>query len=178
MINLLPEKQKFEVLREYHWRVAVVALWMVVVLLVVAIILLIPSIVLSQYQLDLSNNKIATPEKTATQSVSEVRQKIVYTKQLAGVLVKKESARTPSTIISMIVSYKTPALKMTGITIAPDMKTITIDGTSGDRAALVNFKANLKDDPMVESVDLPVSTLAQNIDIPFMIKVVLKPDTQ
>ena len=58
------------------------------------------------------------------------------------------------------------------------VREISISGTAASRQALADFRNRLREEDGVESVDLPISNLAKDRDIPFELTVTfVKPKT-
>jgi Tfp pilus assembly protein PilN len=60
-------------------------------------------------------------------------------------------------------------VRVTGVAYARSGSTLTIAGLAGNRTALVTFSRSLESHERFSSVQLPISDLAKNTDLPFRI---------
>ena len=191
MINLLPETEKSLIQKEYHLRL--IGLWLVFafVATLVCLVLLTPSYILSYYQ-NTAELRAAATAAGNTQGPNALAV-LTSTNALVSVLAPATAAGTttsPSDIIDLIVgdrgantissfSYSENAGGASGgssAATAPTVTapTITIQGIAKDRDSLLSMNQALQGESVFASVNLPISDLALDTNIPFSMTITVK----
>lgn len=175
MINLLPQNEKILIQKEYRLRL--LAVWLIFIFIgtLICLVLLTPSFVLSLYELDVQNQFTT---KEPNQPVGANPQAVLATADslLAALTPASSSVPTmPSAIIDLINGDRN------GNTItsflfsqnASNTPVVTIQGTAQSRDSLLAMSRALQQESAVAAVDLPVSDLAMDSNIPFSIEVTI-----
>ena len=175
MINLIPATAKASLIKEYWMRAATVwfFLWSVAVLL--GMFILIPSYVLTHSQ-------VTAYQDSADSATEKIANYETVSKELsrAGVwakMVKDNFALTStSQYIALFRSLERDGIAISNISISrgdSGVEPIIVAGTADNRQALAAFRDNLVAHEVIESVDLPLSNLAKDKDIPFEVTVTI-----
>jgi hypothetical protein len=172
MINLLPPTAYKKIVLEYWVRVITIGLLFIGTALIFAIVALVPAYFLIDVQIkSIETNVSQSSEKVATYDVSASELEIAT----ANAQLLTNVTVTPFT------EYQNTIERLTGnsITVSAlrfnrsDKKpaTITIDGVATNRQTLATFRDALDAEVEFIKVDLPISNLIKDKDIPFSIQV-------
>jgi len=179
-LNLLPANRISVLIQDYFFRVGIVALVLSTVLVASAALLLVPTYSFSTTTLHTKEAYLSTIKSTQTSS-NELALP-VRVKQLSAaisVLTAVSSESSSSVTIRHVLAVSRPGAVLSGIAYDKDPKkkpgTVTITGMATTRDSLLNYQLALQNASFAQSVDLPVSSYAKDVDIPFTITVTLKP---
>ncbi len=174
MINLLPEKEKALIYREYKLRVIAVILGTIFCVCIIAIILLSPSYILSLYRMKAAETAAQIPEKKTDNQQAALMATVEKGKSALVVLKPENPGKLPTEAITYIVKNKTPEISITSIQYSyqkPDTFLIQIIGKAKTRQSLIEFKAALEKEQGIEQIVLPVSSLAKDSNINFVLDI-------
>lgn len=177
MINLIPPKAKKSLAIEYWMRV--VSVWMILwaITLVAAICILLPAYVLISSQVEV----YATSAAEASQKVASyenVSVALVRASQEARAVMDESEVVRFSEYVSLFRSLEGDTVQISEIDLERAVNGFAparLSGVAVDRQALASFRDRLQAQDVVESVELPISNLAQDKDIPFSLLVEIKP---
>lgn len=187
--TLLPEKEMRTLKREYRTRLVIFLSFFVSIAILIGIVSLAPAYIFSHTEEAEVIRSIEALERDRQDRGADI---VMQDLKETGDVVKKLKGYNDSVIFSQIVSQVislkpvsikinsfnmpsvVPAKKTSGssATTTPTLEVI-IQGKSPTREDLVAFRDNLEADPLVTSVDLPVSNLAKSRDISFSLKILL-----
>lgn len=169
MFNLLTKEAKMVIRHEYRLRLAVVALWCLFATLLIASVLLVPSLVLSaqkekaaQSRFDsLSKHVEAGEAAHFSDTLREARETLELLPRANRPLFEllSELAALGGSRVSL------ESFSITGA--GEGKRRLDISGTAANRAALIAFKENLEKSGHFETVVLPPSNLAKDINLEF-----------
>jgi len=177
MFNLLPEKEKTNILREYKLRRLVVVAIFLFALGFISSIFLFPSFLLSsvkvsELEAEVGNihSSVIFQETTRLEELMEdARKKLNAIKPRSDVL--------PSELIGKITESRGGNIRITGIQYkvlsGKNPETISVSGVARNRDSLLKFVKALEAEEMFDSVDLPVSNFAQDRDAVFALKITI-----
>ena len=174
MLNLLPREEKKHLEREFWGRLSIVILGGVMVTFIIGLTLLLPSLFLSKIR---EQALIEQSSKLGDVSTKEKRSALIgllqETRGKIDILYEKEEKTSLRTIFDTILSHRNRGITITGIysTKGNDAVSLTLEGIALRRDSLITFSESLKDDSFFTDIQLPVSNLAEDRDIPFTIKV-------
>ncbi len=180
MINLLSPKARKTLTREYWLRVLTVWGFLLSGLCIVLSLLLIPTYVLVHSQLvslteeDKKNDEIEIKYKAA-------ESKILEANSLIETLSKSISYVSMSTILNALNDARTPATQFKAISFERTIgvvDSVQLQGEARTRADLILLKSTLERSPFFENVTVPISDLARDVDLPFVITISLKSITK
>lgn len=168
MTNLLPQKQKKEIKREYLLRLISTSLVVLGIIIFIASALLIPSYFLTylrsgsgEIQIDVIEKAISLQdENDASKILSETRQKLS--------IISTEDESVVVDIIYSILNEKNKTILINSFLFRDDV--MSIRGVAESRDDLVDFSKKLERVTMFNNVDLPISDLASSKDIEFSLK--------
>jgi len=173
MFKLLTEEEKQKVAHEYAARRIIIVLYALILVLVVGIIGLLPSYVLSTArQNEVSEHTKITGNSLLKGDESELKAWLAQINKKLDVLSPKLDTYEPSIFIERILDQKINGIRINGIswTRSEDGLEFSVEGVAVDRQILVAFKDRINDSEDFSSVVLPISDLAQDVDIDFQIK--------
>ncbi len=172
MLTLLPPKEKKEIKKEYHTRLAVVSLAFLCALGIIAIVSLLPSYFYEKGNVSQVSKKANAPALSASSSEA-----ISKSHDLKAVLSYIDSHTSTSSLsavdaISRVLDKKTSAIAIDDIQWSG--KAMGVIGTSKTREDLISFWNSFKTDPYFKSADLPISDIAKSTDDNFTLQLELK----
>ncbi len=104
----------------------------------------------------------------------EVFQEVDDVNQLSEKIIKiKESFVPPQKLINIMASSKTPGISVSRYYVNLEQGIAEVDGKSSDRESLINFKRTLEEKDEFPVVELPATTLINEVDLDFAIKMKL-----
>lgn len=189
MLNLLPNNQKQEIIKEYKLRRFAVVILLLSALGIVCLLLVIPSYVLSNIKESEVSSQIDSLSKNlAAQNTSALESQVAVAEKKLVLLNQKETVTTASSFIKEVVNTREKAVSISALRytnlngeVAASSKktaqpvvgsfTLEVGGVAGDREQLVDFANRLRTISGVDSVDLPLSSLAQDQNIIFTLTI-------
>jgi hypothetical protein len=175
MINLVPKKAKKRVVVEYWSRVAIVwgATWSLGLL--VCVVALLPTFVLINIQ-------VTEQEFSANQAVERIdgfqqaSQQLIQASQQAKLILDESSVPVFSDYLTLVEGLQGSSIELTNIGIGRAEDGISLGqsqlrGVAVDRRSLADFRNRLLVQESIETVELPISNLALDREIPFDITV-------
>lgn len=174
MINLIPPNAQKQVRNEYWVRVVSVWLLLLGTSFIIVVILFAPVYVLIQSQLDSYWDEY-TRANGETQSFKDAESEIKKANELATLLSKSKNIVTFSGTIESLekLTKDEVIIESYSLTRKGDViDSIIVVGQADSRLALTQFKDSIENEPMFESVTLPLSNLAKDKDIPFSITII------
>ncbi len=175
MINLIPKNAKKKLHVEYWSRV--VTVWFITwsVILFASAVVLFPPYVLISSQVDAYRGSVDDlKEKIEDRNKDE--SKMVRASQQATLAINEFSKPLISDYITLVEDLQGNNIELSMINLSHSNKgiePINLQGIAADRRTLASFKDRLLADDKVSAVDLPISNLAQDVDIPFSITVTI-----
>lgn len=179
-MNLLPKEQKDDLKKGFKMRFAIVVSFLVSISFLIGIILLFPAYFLTpgrsfsapdQTLSDLTNNP-------ADQEILNLPEEIKSKLALVQTDLNQVSA---TAVISQIADLINRGVLLSSISFYRNQSyqgkkgtLITLSGTASSRDSLVSFSAALENSGSFSSVDMPVSNLTKDKNIPFNITVFIK----
>jgi len=176
-INLLTQEEKKHVRKLYKVRRLQSSVWFLVVLILVSVIMLTPIYLLGENieltvlekknQLLAENSQI-DPDK-AEEAIQNVNKKAISLQSVS------EYTKAYK-LLSDITENKLPGISITGMSFVSgeEQELVSLVGKAPSREILLSFRRDLEQKDYSETVDLPISNFAQNVDIDFSIKITLK----
>ncbi len=174
MSNLIPPQGHTTVAREYIMRI-----FSVYGLLLASVLLALTTLVVPTYALVNTQLNINALQDPAGNGVNTVFRDAETTIQQANALLAQLAAPSKSIHASQILqevqksAHKEIVLKNFQIqqTEEKDARriTVSVQGIAGSRSALARLKENLETSPLFEHAEVPISDLARDTDLPFVI---------
>lgn len=175
MANLLPAKERKQFQREYFFRVAVVVLVFLLFSGMLSVVLLLPSYFISKTKEDSIERQSALIQKAIALRENDVSlASLVHTKQKLDALRSAQGQVLQSDVIRTVVSAVDASIAVGAFyyTSRPNEEgELRITGRAVSRTSLIAFADRLKKESLFSSVDLPVSSLAQDSNIVFSITI-------
>lgn len=173
MFTLLPEEYKRKIVKDYRGRLLQLGLILFIGAVCVGIALLVPS-----YALVNSKEEELTAEKTmheveiAAKNSTNLVEALSSIKTDLAVLQKEDMV--PTQIIELILAQKTGGIKIDSlhyILVSDKAGSLNVSGTALLRKELTAFAKALEGVPGIIYVDLPISNLAKDSNLPFSIQI-------
>lgn len=174
MINLLPQKEKTLIIKEYHLRRLALYLAMALALVVVAGVLLLPSYVLSLYKKNAAESSYIRPPVTNPEESKELLSRVNKGKAALLALEPEQPSKMPIELVTMITSLKTDENRINSIKYTfkpPQSFEVMVTGVAKNRQSLISFKNALEAVPGLDEVELPVSNFAKDSNIKFSLTI-------
>lgn len=175
MINLIPNSAKKSIQKEY-W-VRVVSVWMILlsIALVFSAIVTLPSYVLISSQ-------VLVYEQSAAEAVQKVEdyklvsKKLIQSTQQAKFALDENTLDSFAGYIFLFEDLEGVGISINEIEIAREessVKPIIVSGIADNRQELASFRDRILEVENVSAVDLPISNLAKDREIPFSLTVTI-----
>lgn len=175
MFTLLPEEYRRKIVRRYRQRATIVALIYLSIAFAILFFVLLPSLIILKSEEIRLNLSIKSYEQSINtkkdESISDTLSKIN-----SIIILLKNKAISPTNVVEMIneqadnVSIESFALS--GFT--PQSVSVSITGVAPTRKDLVGFSKKLENVFVGTKIELPVSSLAKDVDIPFSLTITLE----
>lgn len=177
MRNILLQKDKERLHKEYRLRKAVVALVFIFITTLIAILLLIPSYIASQYK-EQSTLKYANiiSESIEVQKRNTVNLVLSDTNTKLKLLSDDKDKVSFRDTIETIIENKSDDIKIDKFLYTKKVEEdeIIVVGTASQRNSLLKFQRDLESENVFSEAVLPTSNLASDKDIEFSIRVISK----
>ena len=181
MVNLLPVQNQTRLSRTYYIRLATTFLSVAAVVLFVGGLLLAPSYLLARDEAESAKRYLSALDESAglrersgaLSVVAELKEGIDLSKLFA-------EPATTADALSAITAHVSGGLHIGKIVFGKTEEgqvSISVTGVADTRTNLLSFAESLKADAFFEGVTLPVSQLAQDADIEFTLRFVVKKKT-
>jgi len=184
MSNLLPNDEKQQVRREYSLRRQIMVLMLLGVIGIIAIIALFPSYVIVQQRFAEVKAELSDLEEEVDTSSSErITQRLQRTNTVLDILapysdhvpfyvyIRRLFEQTPHGVRVSGATYESNLKKDEDGNVQEEIVTVTITGIAQNRDTLTALKRDLESMDMIESVSLPVSSIAERENIEFNMEV-------
>ena len=176
MVNLLPKTEKKNLKISYYTRIVTVLFILLSSVFFVGGALLVPSYFLSKNTAESSQRYVQALEETVG-----LRERDGVTDEMRALSEKTRLLREfgttgySSELFEEILNVKSSKVIIASIAFSGSGEVaFSLSGVSEDRASLLSFVGSLKDNQKITGVDIPVSQLAIDEDLPFSIKGVFK----
>ena len=176
MINLIPQRAKSSITREYWMRVVSVWLFILSGVTIIIAALLVPVFALV-------NSQITAYSASAEEAISEVNKydlsstALVRASQDAVKILRMQNDAKFTDYIALFESLENDSIVIERYEFTKQeevLAPISISGKADTRQALADFREALLDNKDIETVFLPISNLAQDKNISFVITVTMK----
>lgn len=174
MLELLPNKQKNAVKREYRFRLLAILLLLLAFVGILSLVSVSPSYFLSvekekivkkEFDQIIKSNKTIADDK-------QFRSDIEKTKEMISLLKPSNKHIPASDLIYKIIGENHSGVRISGFTITPakgEQYQILLRGNAANRDILKLFVERLRSSRLFEAVDLPISNFTKVSDIDFSI---------
>ena len=176
-INLLTREEKKRIRKIYKVRRLQSTVWFLVILILVSVIMLTPIYLLGEsIELMVAEKKNELLKENGQVDPDYVEEAIQNVNKKAKSLQSISEYTKVYKLLSDITENKLSGIGITGIsfTSGEEQESISLVGKALNRETLLSFRRDLEQKDYSETVDLPISNFAQNVDIDFSIKITLK----
>ncbi|MCA9363659.1 hypothetical protein KC727_00340 [Candidatus Kaiserbacteria bacterium] len=178
MINFLPPEGLSLVKREYWVRVLSVWGFLLFAVCVVSVLSLLPTYVLLKSQLAAAEVRIVGGEDT-TEEYRVAAEAVKDANVVIGQLEKTRPSVRPSEIVGALVAATPANVEVNRLLLKQDagaaVSAVQVQGVAATREALVRFKEVIQEGVLFSEVEVPISDLAREVELPFAIMVTLNP---
>ena len=176
MINLIPPKGHIALKHEYILRVASIYGFILTGVFVAGTLLTIPTYVLVSSQLN-----AVRPDEAHTNEIKKTYDDALIHIQNANTVMAQLRASVPNVEISTVIE-EVMRVAPSGITFSTfqalreneTVKTVDVQGQAATRNALAALKNALEASDLFESANVPISDLAKENNLPFVITITLR----
>ena len=172
--TFLPKSEQSSLKREYRIRALTVLLFFISVGFLVGVASLFPAYIYASFEERISLKQVADLQKTSDDIIiTSVQKQLSQSSTLLNTVSSSIDASVFSSTVSSIVAIR-GNVKLTSFALehpSGNTMTVVISGMADTRDDLLAFKARLQGLSQKISVDLPLSTLAQEAKIPFSIQI-------
>jgi len=170
MANLLPEKSKKKIRRDQKIRLVIILVTLFSIVMLISSALIVPSVILSRSKEKTSRERIEILQKIRElkKEDSAAAKLITLEKQVETLGVLKRGVLIKE-LISVVLEEKPSSVSLSAILFenTENGTEINLKGIADRRNDLILYGKNLE--ATFNRVDLPISNLAQNIDVDFSI---------
>lgn len=175
MINLIPTLAKSRLIKEYWVRAVTMWLFLWSIAVLLGMFILIPPYVLT-------NSQVSAYKDSAESATKKIANYEAVSAELARSVAWARTVRenfaypTTSEYITFLRSLERDEITISHISITRverEVEAIVVAGTANDRQALAAFRDILVAQEVVSAVDLPLSNLAKDKDIPFEVTITI-----
>lgn len=173
MFTLLPQQFKENLMKEYRFRLLSVFCFLMLLLAVISLCLLLPTFI----SVSSEHTRLSLEEKSLADSIIK-KDTDDFSKTLGVLKNDIELVATPDNLVSPIISsiydYVLDGISINKIdySLREDKSfTINLSGIASNRRVLSVFATELKNEKMFATVDLPISNLAKETELPFFITI-------
>jgi Tfp pilus assembly protein PilN len=180
LTNLLPEARKELIIREYRFRLGVVAALLLSLLVCVAAILLAPTYIFLVANANAKETRL-TDIKASLSSGEEatLSKRLSVLSSNASSLISLSKTSSVSALVRSVLAVPRPGITLSGFThtaaTGKTNGTLTLSGIAATRDVLRNYQLALQGEPSISTAELPVSVYAKDSNIAFTITISLKP---
>lgn len=176
MVNLLPPEAKQAIRRDYHFRVATVALWALTVVFISGTAFLVPSIVQMHGRVRAleARETVVDRTTTATTTSESHNDELKKVQEALSTLEQAEAQLSVSELVSRFVERAGNDVRVSNILFASEKKggwSGSVGGTARSREALIHFERQLKQISGVMSVRIPLENFAEDENIEFIAEI-------
>lgn len=185
MINLIPNKEKKEMIKGFYYRLVILFLVVGGFSFLIVSVAILPSYFFSSVRNNIANARLEI-QKGEPVPVPD-QQTLLMIKNLNNKLDLIENAENDKftiseKVINAIISKKMSNIKITDISYKNDQtigsplsgKKISIQGDAPSREVLLLFRQALEDNSIFKSVDLPISNFVKGSNIQFYLSLIPK----
>ena len=172
--TFLPNSERNSLLREYRIRALIILLFFISVGFIVGVSSLFPAYIYTSFEERIHLRQVADLQKTTDDAtVTSVQRQLSASSVLLNTVANNVATDVFSSTIESIVSVR-GNIRLTSFALehpSASAVTVVISGMAPTRNDLLAFKTRLQNLSSKISVDLPLSTLAQDSKISFSIQI-------
>ena len=176
MINLLPVEEKKAIEKEYKLRVVSIYIMFVIAAIVIGLVMLLPAYFLvNVVEGDLEKEVSILEASSESTKMDEINSELRLTEDRLRAITESKDTIALYKVIEKISSYRTTGINISNISYARGAgereSKLILAGSASSRDGLLEFTKEMENDELFSEVVLPVSSLAQKIDIDFSVEV-------
>lgn len=178
MLNLIPPVAYKTVKREYMFRVVTVWLMMLAAVFIIVSVLMIPTYIMVAIERANYIDSMSAVE-SHQDAISDREEEIKTTNHLAEVIIAEPTSFSLTAHMNLFQKYAGEGILIQSYQydLQKDTPMIRLVGTATTRGILASFRDKLESDTAYVEVDLPISSLVKDVDVPFTISLTLATTT-
>lgn len=183
MINLIPPKARKSLTHEYWARVVSVWSFLIIGICIVSTLLLVPLFVLLRAQTEAL--ALTNPLHTEGSSEGETKEATKAVKRANAFVVelgKPLPVQSMADILTTIAEAAPEGVRVRNYNIVREsdnsIQSVEVQGNASSRDALSAFRAALERSPRIKSATLPLSDLARERDLPFIVTITFNSESE
>lgn len=174
LTNLLPSDKSRAFRREYFLRLATVSLLLLTAVIVLHGLLLAPSYLYFNEQIAAKQAQLAQLSASLSQGEEQgVAARLTRIESDTQYLKQLETRPQATQSLAAVLSVPRPGISLTRFAFTasdkPGVSTLTLSGIAASRDSLQRYTGALGALPFVSNANLPISTYAQETELPFLI---------
>jgi len=173
MFTFLPEQYKKDAVREYHFRLAAVYLFLLCIFLLLGAALALPTFALIKAEKNALTEERTTLIKNLKENPEVLEKEVGVINEKTDLLTQSLASKSMLSVIDRILSQTTNGIFIQTFSLkrGGDNGSISLGGMASSRDALVAFSKKLQSEPSFSHTELPVGSFAKNRNIPFTISI-------
>ena len=179
-MQLLPPQETVKIHREYHARLAVVALGLFAVTLFLGVLFLSPAYFLSSQREDASvGSARALKDSVALRNKNDLAPSIALAKNKLNALADANAGVPANELIATALRKQGAGIHLTLLSVSRAAaegggRTLLVSGTADNRDVLLAFRRAVSGEKVFASVEVPVSDFAKDAALPFSLHATVK----
>ncbi len=177
-MQLLPPQETVKIHREYHARLAVVALGLFAVTLFLGALFLSPAYFLSSQREDASvGSARALKDSVALRNKNDLAPSIALAKNKLNALADANAGVPANELIATALRKQGAGIHLTLLSVSraeAGGRTLLLSGTADNRDVLLAFRRAVSGEKVFASVEVPVSDFAKDSALPFSLHATVK----
>lgn len=172
MINLLPPEGKKRVLTNYWIRVASVFLVLIGCSFLITTALLLPTYFYLSFQGNALSRNFTTVE-AGSETYATLEKEINLANDISDVLLDEKIYIDVTEVTDQVMGFTSDKISISSVSISKTdgyISEVRVIGRAADRSSLLGFRDTVEAHELFSEVDLPLSDLAKDQDIPFSLK--------
>jgi hypothetical protein len=173
MFTFLPEEYKKNALKEYRFRLFMLYLGFTSIFFMLGSAFALPTYSLVKTNKEIATEEHATLVKNQTEDPISLEKEVRALNTKIEIIKKTSEHKSLTSVIERVLTQKGDAITLQTLSLrrGKEKGAITIGGVASSRDALVAFSKRLQGEPSFSGINLPVSSLTKNKDIPFNISI-------
>ena len=177
-MQLLPPQETVKIHREYHARLAVVALGLFTITLFLGVLFLLPAYFLSSQREDASvGSARALKDSVALRNKNDLAPSIALAKNKLNALADANAGVPANELIATALRKQGAGIHLTLLSVSraeAGGRTLLLSGTADNRDVLLAFRRAVSGEKVFASVEVPVSDFAKDSALPFSLHATVK----
>jgi hypothetical protein len=180
-MNLLPKTEKETLIKGFKYRFIIVVLFLVAASFLLGFIMLLPSYLLTSGYFSASVSTNNYPSNETEDSINKILNLPVEINSKLKIFQLNINTLSVTDSLSKIIKFVPHGITLNSFSFSRNQTykqkngtTILVSGMANDRDSLVSFSTNLKNSNSFSSVEVPVSSLTKDKNLPFSMNIFIE----